>query len=455
MMFNVNRPTSEGQLAALFTGNPHLTPQQVDSNLFTSSAQGHGYIQQQGKNLGIGDPAQYYSQQQLAQTMATQQNGAQAEFARQTGQFSPTSLPGQLANRDKMWGAAMDNDVLNAQKLAALQVQQREKSFPLPAVGMQPTLSPVMQEDMRQQGLADPMAYLMRQRLGGMATPSVAGGEMLPKPVTPFATAGPVMPDALYDQPAFQNRMRNDPRMANQVFSGLTGGDLGGYAEGRMKSAGDERNWKVKTLRDMLSEGKAQRNEDGSLTFREMIPDPSGSGRLVLGPNYGKGDAFQQSLNKVLPYADSDASEFQKMAQRRAIEAPKAPVAALQNAPKFGEDNRGVPMQLQTNTSPSPLFDETMNAIVGDVGRIFTGGEQTHLDWSGQGGKQWAHGAGDFTRPQGRAITHARPALANNPQFQELMRRDPEKARRIILAIQMGDNSPLQTNRPRTGPYMQ
>lgn len=412
MNFDVNRPTTTAQLAALYLGNPNQTPAQVDSNLFINSAQSRDYIHQQGKNLGIGDPAVYFGQMALAQRMASTPNGAQMEAARLA------RIPPPDAN------------------LASLQTANRLKAYPLPAAGMNPRLSPVMQADMAQQGISNPMEYLMAQRLGPNrgAVASLAGLQ------------GPVDPDALYNEGTFQNAIGQNAGTSADVFTALTGRDLGTYDAQYRASADLERKRGSEFLYKALGNRDAQIAPDGSVQWNQMIPDPAGTGKMIASGNYAPGDAFQRSQEKFLPHVDRDITKFKALAAKGGV--PTAPVASLQNTDPYSSE-QGVPLQLAAGGAPNAsglsVFGDTMAGIFGDAKRVFTGGEQAWLGGTGEteaARRQWGKGAGDFLPPGGRNIRHARPLLANNPQFQALMRRDPEAARRIIYAIQYGDNSP-------------
>lgn len=409
MNFNVNRPTTTAQLAALYLGNPNRTPQQVDSDLFLNSSQSRDYIHEQGKNLGIGDPAAYFSQMALAQRMSSTPNGAQMEASRLAAQPPP--------------------DV----NLASLQTANRLKAFPLPAAGINPRLSPVMQADMAQQGITNPMEYLMAQRLGPNrgAVASLTGLQ------------GPVDPDALYNEGTFQNAIGQNMGQSADVFQALTGRDLGQYHEQYQTAEGLARKRGSEFLYKALGDRSAQIGPDGTVLWNQMAPDPM-TGKLVPSGNYAAGDAFQKSQEKYLPYVDKDINRRQTLIAKGG--APVAPVASLQNP--YSSD-QGVPLQLAAGAAPTSsslsIFGDTMAGIFGDAKRVFTGGEQGWLGGTEDNQRranQWSKVSGDFLPPSGRSIRHARPLLANNPQFQALMRRDPEAARRIIYAIQYGDNSP-------------
>lgn len=410
MNFDVNRPTTTAQLAALYLGNPNQTPAQVDSNLFINSAQSRDYIHQQGKNLGIGDPAAYFGQMQLAQRMASTPNGAQMEAQRLA------RMPAPDAN------------------LASLQTANRMKAYPLPAAGMSPNLSPVMQADMAQQGISNPMEYLMAKRLGPNrnAVASIAGLQ------------GAVNPDALYNQPTFQNAMGQNAGTSANVFQALTGRDLATYDTQYRTSADQERKRGIEFLSKAMQDGHARPMQGGGMEWSERVFDPNTSKMTPTG-KFIKGDAYQSSQEKYLPHVDRDIAKFQALEAARGS-TPVAPVASLQNP--YSSD-QGVPLQLAAggapNSSGMSVFGDTMAGIIGDAKRVFTGGEQAWLGGTGEteaARRQWGRGAGDFLPPSGRNIRHARPLLANNPQFQALMRRDPEAARRIILTLQYGDTSP-------------
>lgn len=406
MLFNVNKPASEGQLRALYTGNPNLSPQEVDSNLFLSSSQGRDYIHQQAANLGLGDPAQYYSQQRLASQLATLQNGAQAEASRQVGQFAPTSLPGQLAARDQLWNAVDAKNAQDANRMAALAATNRLSQYKLPGAGGEPQLSPVMQEDMRQQGIASPMEYLMRQRLGGdrNAVGSLTGLQ------------GAVNPQSLYDESSFQSGMAQNPAQASRVFSALTGGDLASFAADNTALAKRGSNF----LFEALSKGEAGLDANGNVRWRKRVTDPL-TGKMVLGTEFEVGDPFQRSQERYLNRVDPQLDRFRTLAAKS-----DTPLASLQMPPAEG-------IQEAPRSRAMSILQDAIGGYTSDFGNILTGQPL---------GSDPTRG---FATPP-RANIHARPLLANNPRFQQLMRTNPEKARAILTAIQTQtsvDTSPM------------
>lgn len=422
-MFNTNQPASQSQLDNLFMGDPNLTPDQVNSNLFTQNSQGQGWVNQQAQNLGIGDPVAHYNAILLARKMANTQSGAQAEAARQAGAFSPTSLPGQLAARDNMWNQVQGQQDQQTAGLASLQQVNNDRAYPLPTPGSTPTMSPVMQTAMAQQGITNPTQFLMQQRLGGNQ------GMVDTKPLA--NANGAINPDDLYNEPTFQAALNHDPNKASQVFSALTGQDFKSYANNYAASKNQERTSGVSFLRKSLEEGTAQLNPDGSMGWRQQVQNPT-TGMMVPGPTVAAGNPFQKSMEKYLPYMDSDPSmtRFRQLAKKGA----GAPVASLQNAGP-ANDNGAQPGFQTTGAAQGDYSNST-------IGNTLAGMAGTVSDLASFSGK--ASDPGYFNgmmrqsamKTSGAAPVHARAALANNPRFQALLKSNPDAARRIIMSLQ-------------------
>lgn len=204
MLFNTQRPTTEAQLAQLYTGDPHLTPEQVQSDIFLGSARNAIYLQDQGRNLGIGDPVQYFSHQLAQQKMVDYQNGAGQRAAMQQSSMQKF-YPGSAGPDPK--------------ELASLQMQGVDHNYPLPVPGMPTNLSPLMQQDMQAQGMQDPRAYLLNKRLQMMGASSV---------VQPFnQTSAPVNASELYGTPGFSRALQGaHPQQAAAAMYALTGHTL-------------------------------------------------------------------------------------------------------------------------------------------------------------------------------------------------------------------------------------
>lgn len=431
MYFNTNRPATEGQLAQLFTGNPHLSPEQVGSNLFTSNSQAYDYVQQQGRNLGIGDPQEYYSRQQLAQQMANTPSGMQMEVARQMGQYGPNTLPGQMAAREGMANSLMARDEKQAAQIAALQKAQRLDQYQLPVTGQTPVLSPVMQEAARQRGISSAQ-FLLEQRLGGAATPSMSGGQMLPKPVAPLTgMAGPAPAGRLFNLPSFQ---RADPALTDNMFSALTGKDLSGYRKDWTAAKKEEREHGVNYLRRSAENGAAGFDEQGNLRFRRMVPNPT-TGKLEATGDLWEGDPYQRAMAEHLSGLGSELAQFQELAKARAASTPTAAVAT----PFFGAPSppeQDIPAYMQGTNETANFGENWVRGMGGTLGGMFS--DLFHGRSREQNYDQIM--AASANAPAGRAAVHARPLLESNPEFQAIARKDPERARRIIAAIQQSEH---------------
>lgn len=424
MNFNIKQNMSMGQLAQLYTGNPNVTPDQVNSNMFLNSSEGYGYVQKQAQNLGINDPANYFNQQQTQQQLANTPSGAQMMAARDAGQYSPQSLPGQLAARDAMWDRISNQKVAETQHLASLQNQTTERAFPLPTPGVTPALSPAMQQDMQQQGYSDPNAYVLAQRLGGNRS-----AVNLPNNLNGNSS---IDPEALLNDPTFQPWLKSQPQKAGQIFQSLTGQPLfsqnkdnPGYMEQSLQAKVQQRKFEQDSLQKALLSGEAKVQPDGSTLWQQSIPDPMGTGKMILSSNYGQGNAYQKTLEKHIQNVSPDLAAFKALAAKRA-----ANFATMQNANPQSSPN-AAPQSMQTSSIwGNGIMGTANNAVQGmisDVGNIATGQAQAFA-----GGDQ----SQGFDAPTGSAARHAAPILRNNPQFQQLLRTNPEAARRMILSIQ-------------------
>lgn len=411
-----------GQMAQLYNGNPNVDPSQVASNIFLGSSQGTDYLNQQGDNLGIGDPATYFQQARDAQRAANTPNGATMEAMRLAGQYSPQSLPGQLAAHQAMIGGVQAQQAQQSQ-VAGLQYQQTlNQQYPLPTPGVAPTLSPVMQAAMQQQGIQDPTAFIMQQRLGNNRSS-----------VIPFSSVpnGQVKQDDLYHEPTFQANMAANPAKASQIFGALTGGDLASYHSNYFKSQADEQKFRDDTLRSELASGGATTDDQGNVTFSQKVFDPV-QNKMVPNGKFSPGTPYQKIIAQSAPRVAPEIARFQQLAAKGGPTTPSnaVGVTSLQDV---------APEQLQTGSGQGGVFGNTVTGALSDVSRIFQG-QAPNLVSPALG----QNNTGDFFKPTGSAVQHAAPILRNNPQFQALMKKDPAKARAVIMAIQMGNNSPQE-----------
>lgn len=427
MIFNTRNNMTMGQLAGLY-GND---PDNADQNLFTGSSQGYGYVQDQARAMGIDDPRAYFNAQLAQRQLANTPSGAQMEAARQMGQYSPQSLPGQLQARDSMWDAVSAAKQTDANGLASLQQQQNFQNYPLPQPGQQPSLSPVMMEDMKNQGISDPMQYILSKRLGTnrTAVQGFQGQFQSPRQQVslPEMQGGQINPDDLLTSPSFQSRMQANPQSASGIFGAVTGQSPAPYATQYAQGKQDEHKYGVDTLRKALSNQDATIDKDGNISWRQVTNDPL-TGKPVMTNNYGTGNAYQKAMEKYLPYVESDMGKMKQLAAEKA--ASLAKFASMQNgAPIRSAANNPADSIYASSQPDGGTASQTLAGSFNDIGNILTGQSQAFA-----GGNQ----AQGFDAPTGQAVRHARPLLAHNPQFQQLLRTNPDAARRLILSIQMG-----------------
>lgn len=427
MELNVNRPMTMGQLASFFTSNPNLTPQQVDSNTFSASGRGYDYVHAQADRLGLGmDPASFFSRK-LAPPV---QSGFDAEAARLSGNFSADSLPGQLARRDAVVNSLMASDATQAKATQAALVRHNMSAYPLPTQdAAAPALSPVMQEAMRQQGITNPTEFLMRQRLGGLATPSVASGEAIPKPIANLAHAGvtaPYLPGTIYNLPSVQDAMLHRPALASTMFEGMTGQSLEPYHTAKLAALQRQQAAGIASLRRAHETHEVGYDKKGKLLWRQSVMNPSTGKMEATGP-LGEGDPYQKSLEQYLPMMDDKLAQWQELAKNR-----DEPVAASALSTSVHAPVRDVPYYARAEDDRSNFIVNWGRGMAGDLGSRFSalfGGPMHDSD---------AAFRASALPPAGRRATASLPVLLNNPRFQEIAQRDPAHAQRIIQAIQQG-----------------
>ena len=230
--FNAQRPASLQQLASFYSGNPNVSPEEASNGL---NSQQRGYMQAQGASLGIGDPQEYFSKQQLANKMQnTQSMGQQADFisaqrqlatmqsnGASAAEFAPLQNAFQTAMHktgdpytDQMHHASLIG-AMNQPVNPASSEQARMSAYPMPMLGQSPDLRPLQMQDAARQGMT-PEAYNIKQRLapGNRSADDTGAGA----PWVPNNQKGNVNPEELYNKPEFQTVLQQQPDRAAQAF---------------------------------------------------------------------------------------------------------------------------------------------------------------------------------------------------------------------------------------------
>lgn len=427
LLFNTQQPASIPQLDQLYTGDPNVTPDQVDSNLFLQSSQVQDYIHKQASNLGIGDPVAYYNQQLLARKMANTPSGAQMNAMRAVGQYDPKSLPGQLTQRDNMWDRVAANNQADSQQFAALQNANNDRYYPLPATGAPiPTMSPVARTAMAQQGITNPMQFLMQQRLGSnRSMVDTSGFKNL--------TSQGINSDELFSHPSFQSFLAKNPQGSAQVFQALTGQPFQQFSENYVASKKAEQTRAVAALTGHLDKGEATMDKDGNIQWREMLFDPT----LQQFKPTGKvlpANPYQKSLEKYLPLVDATLGRKAQLEAKGPATTP-ASIAALQNS------DQQIPQRLQatSDTGMNGLIPNFIGGVVNtadNMASVFQHPLTSSL-WKAP----FENTASAYGIPAGVAPTHAAPFIRNNAKLQQLIKTNPQAAQRLIQAIQQSGYS--------------
>jgi hypothetical protein len=440
MNFNVNQPATLGQLAAIYN-SPTQSPSDIDSQMFLANSQGQQWLQQQGRNLGIGDPAAYFQQQQLARQMAQTPSGAQMNAQQQAGIYSPQSLPGQLAARNSLADQASAQKQQEANQLASLQQANAAQRFPLPMQntalpgaiptmypGGQPQLTPLQQSEAARLGQS-PMAYTLNQRLGD----NQAVGNFNPQTLqsSPFVQPnqqGPIDPMKLYADPSFQRVMQQSPDKAASVFQALTQRPLKPFDDmmqaQKAAQVSDPIKLGIAALNSKIEGGEAVPQADGSILWRQLIPNVNQPGTSILGSALGPANVAQKNLEQYLPYVAPAISQLNALTKAKTADAQNYAQAQAIAAARRGPSNYTPPEQPGTWANMVGGMTSDIKAMAtGQPGSMYqqlTGGSQT------QG----------LSSLQAAPITHAAPLLRNNPQFQQLLKSNPVEAQRMIMAIQ-------------------
>lgn len=391
---NTQGAMSPQQLAALYqNGSPNLSPQSA------------GYVSDQASQMGISGGVDNF----FAQRRADQYNMAAAAQQRQM------------------------EAVRNAPQVAGLQ----DSLYPIPTAGTPISLRPLDQQEAQRLGQS-PEAYTLnrRLRLAGVSqqlVPDLTSIGAQGGNVTTPGRAGGISAEDLYSEPTFQSAMSRTPEKAHAVFQALTGFPLlgaGGFHEAYQGRRAAEIKQGTGDLHQLLMSGHARPTATG-VEFSETQFDPV-SGKMVPTGKYTAGDPYQKSLAKYLPNVSSQIAGFQKLAAERPADIPSVANGGL--ARLQPPEISGAPNFMQVD--PGGNYGTSQNVVeatLGDFGRALTGrGDQM----AATAGQENPYGAYDFTAPQGHAAFHARQTLANNPHFQELLRRDPARARSVIMAMQ-------------------
>lgn len=433
MNFNTNRPMTEAQLAALYARNPAET----DSQLFLANPRAHSWVQGQAQRMGIDDPEAHFATLQTQQAMRTAPSMFQSLANREAGRFGANTLPGQLQARDQTWDAIAATQAAEAAKLATLQRAQALDRTPLQSLGQGEQSMVDGQPLWKAAGFNSPAALDMSKRMAG-----VAEGRQ-------FNTGNQMDNDTLYRDPRFRALMERYPDKAAHVFEAVTGNQLTKHSEAVLARDKDQNRFGMDTVQDWTRSGRAQWNTaDNKWKMRQLVPDPTNPGRLIVGDGYEDLDPFQSEMfskygPQVAPLLAERAAIVSKSQQStpganpitssvtaQTPSDPLQPYAASQPGYHLGNALQAVPSWLsRANDVRSDIVQD--NQALGQ--NVLKGAANLF-------GGNWAASPYLNADPNDVGVAapqHARAQLANNPQFRDkLMRLDPESRRRIIQRLQ-------------------
>ncbi len=433
---------TSGQLAALYAGDAHA----AESNLFLNAPQARSFVQSKAAAMGIDDPEEHFARLQVAAKLAATPSGFQMEANRLAGNFAPNTLPGQLKAKNLLL------DQLAAANPTTSPAAAMARTYPI-VDGASPALSPLAAAEAAT-NKQSALQYAQTQRLGGN---TIVGG----KDMRELVSENYADPREIYRNNNFRAVLQSNPEQASQVFEALTGRNFEQYSTQIDASEKDQRNFRRETLQKAYATGMARPGVDGT-EWREQIPDPNDPNRLIYGTNFVKGNAFQKALEKDLEHVDPEMAQWMRDEAR--IKAEDAKVASLQNgAPRrdprslMGEDHSLEDGWLGTLKNASALHPmlapltsvgrDTLGGIGRDIQRLVTGTplqtnvngpEVTAKDMFGYGLEREAP---VFGAPAGGQKRDVVAMLQKSPRFQDMLQKNPTRAREIMLAF-MNQNQP-------------
>lgn len=396
-MLNINtqQPLNMSTLARLYTSGSAEGDSQVQS-----------YLSAQGQRLGIGDPTNYFAQQHQ-----DQYNAAAAAQQRQL--------------------EAVRNAPSDPAQLAALQLQQRLAANSLPQAGVATAPGTYLDDQERyKQGFSRDQ-WAIQKRLGPELSNQLSRGssqEMLPTGTRPEAFNRSVTADDLLHDEKFNGLMRRRPDLAHQAFEAITGMKHDAYLGLRAADRAHTLASNESITQNLVNKGLNFDDKQGwTMTENDPVTHEPRS-RSLTRPEL---EAVTNGGQGVIPDLHRIATLQGKLRFSNYTQPPVSmpPPQVI----------RSVPPALQA----TPGGGEGMGAdlirtgqgMLGDLGRIFSGrGDQ----YTGLNKQDWKYGNQDYAAPQGRPATHVRALLQNNLRFQQMMREDLERARRIIMAMQTG-----------------
>lgn len=260
--------------------------------------------------------------------------------------------------------------------------------------------------------------------------------------------------------PRFLKAMQTRPAEALKLFKTVTGTDYNTHAKAQLAIDTDRTKFQTETVQKKLASGDWTMR-DGKIMSRKLVPNPSGTGEMILGNDYSELDEFERTLVNPTTQAnviDPDIDRYRALDAKRAVDA----AAAAGGAPK-------VATLQKTGNSPidgGMRVGMGINNAIGAVGNFvkglpemsqrvddyfgIPGMNNTFRNWVGgttnmllpalemaTGNQYQRYGVveDNFQRP-GQDPRRMRATLQNSQHFQQLLKDDPQRAMALVAAMQ-------------------
>lgn len=254
-------------------------------------------------------------------------------------------------------------------------------------------------------------------------------------------------PGDLESDPRFRQALKARPTEAAKLFQVVTGQDYGKHLDARTAMSADRIKFQRETMQKKIASGE-WKQEGSTFLSRKLVPNPTGTGEMILSDQYTPLDEGEQSFinpETTAGVIDPNILRRNELAAR-AASAPK--VATLQptaTATPFAQTNEpAAPLGNALNaayegasnffSNPAPVIGQAVRSSgLADLGSTIT--------------NMGIHGL-NMLRPdiglpytsvgmdRGKDPRRVRAELQANPQFQEMLRKDPQRAMRLVAAMQ-------------------
>ncbi len=422
---NPNRPGTLQDLQRIYTSNPNVSPEEVDSRLHLNAPQGREWTRQTANAVGIGnDPAAYFSQMQTRQRMANYA-GAQQQQPQYASEFARNQAIAQAEPIAPLQSNFQRYPL--QQQLPQMTVEEQQMDLMRPktvasAPAMQ--LSPFLQQQARQDNMTNEAMYL-RSRLGEQNRFFQDASGAKRDWINPTAKSK-YTPEQFYTIPEFQTAYKRDPQKAAHVFEALTGTPLAGYEQQRaasMKQQGQDQEQYGRAFFDMVKEGKVRLSPEGQFLTQAFTWDAINNKEVPTG-EWAPASGLTKQMIDLGQKSHPQLLEFLRLQNKRGKTETQTQGTTI--TPDFSDP-------ISQAASPNQWQGIGFNP---EGGRTRLGDVGTAIG-STLAGVQNLFGGNvpEFESPKQNTLYKIPRELINNPRFTALPK---EKQERLIQAIRLG-----------------